>query len=1602
MSDGIRILDIDREEEQKEEGIKILTLDPPKEGITVLETEEEPTAEYKPVWQGDDPRIQIFQEANYQDIADFENGTGLTLRDAYAKVDAIATVMKMTGRDERNAETIVEASRLAWGSEPVNIADLSDKLRDAYNTQRISMQVADIYNQMGQTRPTEPSGRPAGPGDVLGAVRTQWDDYRDQIEQLRSEMPAQTYSDNATFMEKSLIGLTQQLPIWLDMAEGAGRLALPVAMTLGGLSVATGGAALPLFTAGVSAAAAIGGAQEMRSFIRGTQFGEFMDLEDEEGNTMDPRLAWAWADMIGAGESILEMAQIGAVYKAFGTRAAKSAAKSAMGRAIAKMTSSSAFNNTVMQATGRVLKGTAEQSVEEGVQEAWSLLGEYFAKEISNDKSNTEFQQTSFQEGVKAAWDETTNAAVSFWLTQIPGGINVAMRPQVAKQTISKPAFEITDPVKTEEELFEPGAIEQYEMDADNVAEMEEIDAARAEADAFTPEMRPEMEDVGELSARVETGQATFGEVEEAVEVSVGADAATFSTAAEFIDFANAMSVDDEIKLTDEELTQIWEEAQPEERFVPLEVANAEFVEDIKTPEGLDNFIGELGVAYTTEIAKLRDDGLSLSEANRALGNVWDHAVLANARRVSAGNTLTDASRKSLAGKIAKSPGRYRLLLASVTGDTETVMEIQKQETLSDEAVRAEEAVLEEDAAAKIVESREIETTPPKRRMRPEKARPKVANYDTIEEYVEAVKDAGLGEDTAEIVKAWEEAHPDKQKVSNKVKNSIRDMLGTEIEQPKITDKEALILRLKSEARGARTGVAEGKRLRMASEKARKDKAAVRKYFKDTAEYITKDRRTAPINIAQKRAIAAIGEGLEPRFFSAKTLYKNEALRKHLERHPEEAKNIPRRLLSKAFNKPLNDFTIGELEERAQIIADLEKEGRMIQKVRDRVDKQRRDTAINTMVDAMLRGKEIEEPTQLGGVFDKRNKTSLKSTLRASTLNIQRILDSWDGYQDFQGPAHDTFWNAVQDMTDNRLRETAAREKVARAKRIELGIKVKDITQPIEKDSRYSRDQVISMYMLMQNDKGAAALIHGNKLTVEEVNGFIDKLTEDEKAWGDWIIEHGYEDHYDRVNEAFVEYTTASGVPQDMGAEDRYSPINRVGQDGGSFLKDLQNEALERAGLKDAYAARGFTMDRVEEIKPEHQIEVRLGATREFFSQIKKQENFIANATALKDFHKIVNDEKFRNAVKEKDGGTARLKQLEGFINTQAQPNFFANMDESAKGLKKVVRGVRHNTATAALGYNLRTMIQTLPSSLLMMPESGVKNYVWGMTQAAAHPVETQKLMQSQPQIAARSIDKMMEEMQSENPSAYKKLMQKNGKAAFMGLWLFDRAAITPGWMGVYHKFKLAGETDAVAAREATSAIGRTQVGGSSKDVAGMYRTDDEWIAGALQFTTQLSQIYQMVSYDMPANAARGVRALKEGNIKEFMSAFAKSGGAGLMIAASNAMIWSIKHGRPPETEEDIKEMILTGLTNELPVIGGDVTAGVMGYDDQGNPLEDLANQMGKLSGIKRGMNAKKRLSWFAEKAAMGIFGGPVVQAKRIKKTIETGDLMELLGGVKR
>lgn len=492
----------------------------------------------------------LYSAAALEEIERAEGASGQILSGPRDVVESANLLSKLTALSPTQA--FLEARFWSQYQPPEQEkSTLGSRLSAVWNNQQIMLEVSDLYNEWAQTSADAPAKAPKlqharemGQGkDIL----TRRDEIMARIEELEAQVGQNaggqissaefhgTMSDYSTrakeegagFLERSLTGVVSQIPLWINMAEGAGKWGLGLGLLFGGAALALTKDPTKTYQAGMAGlklGAAIGGTQEMRDIVRGLQFREFMNLEDENGNKMDPGLAWIFADIIGTGESLLELGVVASMGRFFTGTAQKAAAKSAMGRAVAKMAKSPAFNNIVVRSIGRMAAGTAEQSAEEGLQKVWSLLGEYFAKELSNaeeydyswwlapgkppkevieernrrlgikpeeEKETTSFEQKSLEEAALEVWNETTNAAVSFWLTQIPGTIKIGISETMQSQRAGATAAETSAPApgrperkveipegweaipENEEEITNP--VDREATDEEKVRQLEEL-----------------------------------------------------------------------------------------------------------------------------------------------------------------------------------------------------------------------------------------------------------------------------------------------------------------------------------------------------------------------------------------------------------------------------------------------------------------------------------------------------------------------------------------------------------------------------------------------------------------------------------------------------------------------------------------------------------------------------------------------------------------------------------------------------------------------------------------------------------------------------------------------------------------------------------------------------------------------------------------------------------------------------------------------------------------------------------------------------------------------------------------------------------------------
>lgn len=213
------------------------------------------------------------------------------------------------------------------------------------------------------------------------------------------------------------------------------------------------------------------------------------------------------------------------------------------------------------------------------------------------------------------------------------------------------------------------------------------------------------------------------------------------------------------------------------------------------------------------------------------------------------------------------------------------------------------------------------------------------------------------------------------------------------------------------------------------------------------------------------------------------------------------------------------------------------------------------------------------------------------------------------------------------------------------------------------------------------------------------------------------------------------------------------------------------------------------------------------------------------------------------------------------------------------------------------------------------------------------------------------------------------------------GIMEIDRYVTRVGWLAKYNQQTKTGLSPTEAAEKADRLVLETQPAAHAKDIAEIYATS-EFLNWWLQFTNQINQIYNIITYDIPAKFKTG--------------RYWDGTRAGLGVALSAAMIWMISHGRIPRGKEDLKDMAAEASLNYIPVAGSYLNSYRKGFKSglppALMPLKTTA-ELGE-SGIKmrfgedRFIREKAKLKAIEKSLELGafVFRIPFAQPKRSAK----------------
>lgn len=727
-------------------------------------------------------------------------------------------------------------------------------------------------------------------------------------------------------------------------------------------------------------------------------------------------------------------------------------------------------------------------------------------------------------------------------------------------------------------------------------------------------------------------------------------------------------------------------------------------------------------------------------------------------------------------------------------------------------------------------------------------------------------------------------------------------------------------------------------------------------------------------------AIEEIQSVIDPNFRSNKTLRNKEKSQEFFRQNPEAVSILSDKVKKKIFSKPLNDYTLEELEDIAGRVEQMRNLGRKKYVLKEGVKKAH---VVNMATDAThdaLGGDELKTIRGRGSKeAQEAEKTGFWKKVQFATLRPNRVLQILAGGE--KGVLYEFLWHLVNELQDEELHMIDYRMKPAEEKMKELGIMPKNLAEEITytletgEEITYSRGELIGFYVYQKNERSRKAITHGEKLLDSEVEGLIALLTKEEKAWGDFMLAD-FAEHTERLYKTVVD---VENIPFIL--EEFYFTMCRQDLDQPYMKGDLAADMAMREAFKKGYASDKFRETRLD-IKAENQAKIRLDVTNIWMQQVVKQEHYMAFAQHVKDAQRVVWNRTLREALRQQFGQEAN-DWLEKYVNDIANPTIY----QSITSVEKASRLLRSHTAMSYLAFNVATILKQAPSIAFYLAEAGPFAILQAAGQMMFQPGKTLKFVnEHDPQMKARSVDRFTEELRMLDRNGYERFVRAVGNTGMKGIMAMDKLATTIGWKAVYDKNIRAGKTEEEAMWAAQEATLRTQPAARAKDVAEIYRSSEalNWFT---QFTNQLNQIWNIASYDVP-NAFRHGRTM-----------YAMANITSMVISA---VVIGMISAPPPEDDEKLERYgddLLKNMMSSVPLIGKGIVSGYEGWYGSGTDPFPLAEAVG---GAMRLMTSdSKNVEWRMKALAQGLsvaMGLPYTGAKRVVTAIAEQRPSALLG----
>jgi hypothetical protein len=594
-----------------------------------------------------------------------------------------------------------------------------------------------------------------------------------------------------------------------------------------------------------------------------------------------------------------------------------------------------------------------------------------------------------------------------------------------------------------------------------------------------------------------------------------------------------------------------------------------------------------------------------------------------------------------------------------------------------------------------------------------------------------------------------------------------------------------------------------------------------------------------------------------------------------------------------------------------------------------------------------------------------------KAFVETQLITPSRLIRKIDGKPDgalyrfiFGGVGKDgKLTTGLEGVIDEEKRQEFARYVAAREKMKDLGITVKMLGRRLVETGgkKYTVDEAIGVYVYSQQADGLRHLLSpdGNRMTMDDIATVTSKLTDSQRAWGDWLIEE-MGGRFGAVSDTYYKVHN-----KNLTRIRKYFPLVGDPRDSGKSFDDLMEDSYLNM---QASPADSMTKERTG-----GDYMLRLDSSVIWSRMVRKQEHYIAGAEFFSDANYLMN----RNGgdlynLIGMDYGEKYAKGVQDFLGRVANRR---NIQDDADTMANTVR---NNLIVARLGFNMLSALKQFPTLALFLTKYGPVRFLEAIIHMTTRYRETTDFIYDlAPQIMNRNISTDYASlMDMDGRNAYQRIVRRIGEVGMKPIKWADDFVVNTLWYGAYQDTLAKTGDSEFAAMEATKWINDTQPGGSVKDSSAIYASTSIFWKYALMFTNQLNKNFN-IAYDIPYSIRQ----------KMYGQALRSAMGLGLSYAG----IMMLEGGIRKDGEDDdeyVKRLVRefsAQVATTIPLFGGDISDALSGkyYSDSGLPMVSEAFAFAKALGsddVQRRVDKAVRLGM----SALELTGAPTGEATKV------------------